>query len=140
MVSAASNNVLFVLPRKGVYEINRTGDIVWSFSWKDLGRHPHEPEILPSGNMVVVLRKPHRVVEIERKTKAILWEFSKSGVETIRDADRLPNGNTLIVERTKILEVTTAGKVVWQLRVRDVSGKKRDKTRWFYKAERIAPH
>ena len=59
---AVSNKVLCVVPRKGVYEINHTGDIVWSFSWEDLGRHSHEPEILPSGNMVVILRNPHHIL------------------------------------------------------------------------------
>ena len=118
-------------------EVDPPGSVVWSFDWGILGLHPHEPEILPNGNMLIALRIPHRVIEIDRETEAIVWEFEKTGVKVIRDADRLPNGNTLIVERTKILEVTPNGKVVWQLGVKGVTGEMKDKPRWFYKAERI---
>jgi phage terminase large subunit-like protein len=118
-------------------EVDPQGSVVWSFNWGSLGRHPHEPQVLPNGNLLIALRGPHRVVEIDRQTGAILWQFEKPTVKTIRDADRLPNGNTLIVERTKVLEVTSAGEVVWLLRVKGVTGEKRDKPRWLYKAERI---
>lgn len=119
-------------------EVDAQGSVIWSFSWKSLGKGPHEPEILPNGNMLIALRKPHRVMEINRETEAIVWEYRKSGLKTIRDADRLPNGNTLIVGRTEILEVTRDGEVVWQLGVKGVSRENKDKGRWFYKAERIA--
>jgi hypothetical protein len=118
-------------------EVDAQGSVVWSCSWKSLGKNPHEPEILPNGNMLIALRRPHRVMEINRETEDIVWEYRESGLKTIRDADRLPNGNTLIVGRTKVLEVTRDREVVWQLRVKGVSREKKDKGRWFYKAERI---
>lgn len=118
-------------------EVDPEGSVVWSFDWEFLGKNPHEPEIHPNGNMLIALRKPHRVIEIDRETGEIVWKFKKPEVQTIRDNDRLPNGNTLIVERTKILEVTSEGKVVWELGVKGVTGEKKDKPRWFYKAERI---
>jgi hypothetical protein len=62
-------------------------------------------------------------------------------MKVTRDADRLPNGNTLIVERIKIFEVTPEGEIVWRLNVRGVSGEKWDFEKFFYKAQRSGePH
>jgi hypothetical protein len=118
-------------------EVDRQGSVVWSFDWGILGKSPHEPEVLPNGNMLIALSGPRRVIEIDRNTGEIVWKFEKSGVRTIRDADRLPNGNTLIVESITVFEITPDGKVVWQLGVKGVTREMEDKPRWFYKAERI---
>ena len=126
-------------------EVDPQGKVVWFFDCGFLGKYPHEPEILPNGNMVIAIHCPppgcwDQIVEIERKTKEIVWRFTIPGMKVTRDADRLPNGNTLIVERIKIFEVTPEGEIVWRLRVRGVSGKKHDFEKFFYKAQRIAPH
>ena len=56
----------------------------------------------------------------------------------VRDANRLPNGNTLITGTTKIVEVTAGGKIVWQLTLKGVAFGERDvRGLGFYKAERI---
>ncbi len=55
---------------------------------------------------------PHRVLKLNRKTGSIVWQYENPGVQIIRDVDRLPNGNTLIQERTEILEVTSNGEIV----------------------------
>ena len=71
----------------------------------------------------------------------------------MRTVQRLPNGNTLLAERTKLLEVTPTGEVVWQVQLRGVGweemgrggrgGRGRGgaitppKHQWFYKAQRI---
>ena len=57
----------------------------------------------------------------------------------VRDANRLPNGNTLITGAIKIVEVTTEGKIVWQLTLKGVAfGWGGEAARFgFYKAERI---
>jgi hypothetical protein len=52
----------------------------------------------------------------------------------IRDADRLPNGNTLITLGTRVVEVTREGRIVWQLRVR---GEEKPGVGAFFQAERI---
>ncbi|NOZ77044.1 MAG: hypothetical protein GXO65_05115, partial [Euryarchaeota archaeon] len=131
-------------------EVDPQGSVVWSFDWGILGIEPHEPEVLPNGNILIALHgrpnsrviKP-RVVEVDRKTGEVVWQFGKPGLIGIRDADRLPNGNTLIAGGAlvhggpKILEVTPNGKVVWQLGVKGVTGGKEDHGKWFYKAERI---
>ena len=54
------------------------------------------------------------------------------------DANRLPNGNTLITGATKVIEVTPEGKIVWQLTLRGVTFDREDSSALgFYKAERI---
>jgi hypothetical protein len=118
-------------------EVNPKGSVVNSFSWKNYGRGPHRPTLLPNGNILVALRQPHRVIEVEPKSGRIVWQFAKSDVELIRDVDRLPNGNTLIVERTKILEVAPSEEIVWQLRMKTVGLGPRDKEQWLYTAQRI---
>ena len=42
--------------------------------------------------------------------KKIVWEFSEPHVS---DADRLPNGNTLMAG-TRAIEVTPAKKIIWE--------------------------
>ncbi|MFQ3319609.1 MAG: hypothetical protein ACI80F_001680 [Natronomonas sp.] len=59
-----------------------------------------------------------RVVEYAREdgewTRA--WVLRGGGLDEPRDADRLPNGNTLVVDRRgdRLLEVTPTGEVVWE--------------------------
>ncbi len=237
-----NDNVLFVLPRKGVYEINRKGDVVWSYldskishdadrlpngntlvvfgnddkmsdpqvkevnpkgeivwAWyardhfnkapyKDIydqgwthtnavTRLPngntlisprnfnflvevdprgsvvrtigegllegqHDPEALPNGNILLANhRRPHTAVEIDSNGK-IVWQRVMRDQSTwpVRDANRLPNGNTLITGTTKIIEVAREGEIVWQLALKDATFE-REKAAGlgFYKAERINP-
>jgi len=246
-----NNNILFVLPRRGVYEIDRTGRIVWSYltdkishdadrlangntifvfgasdqksdaqiievnqdgeivwTWhgKDHFDRPpfnniyndgwthtnavtrlpngntlisprnfnfvvevdpqgsvvstigegvfetqHDPQVLSNGNILVANqgRPPagfHQAVEIDPTTGKIVWQspaFEKWALP-VRDANRLPNGNTLITGSTKIVEVTPDGNIVWQLMLKgatfDVSteqGRKDASRLGFYKADRI---
>src|SRR4030043_1219535 len=242
--SLPNNNILFVLPLNGVYEISRSGDIVWSYmdskvshdadrlpngntlvafgggdrmndpqvkeinskgeivwAWyardhfnkppyKDIydegwthtnaaSRLPngntlisprnfnmlievdpggkvvrtigegifhrqHDPVMLPNGNILVANhQKPHRAIEVDPNTGKIVWqspEFERDAIP-VRDANRLPNGNTLVTGTTKIIEFTTEGEIVWQLNTKGVYfANQRDRPRLgFYKAERIAP-
>ncbi|MFC1992002.1 hypothetical protein ACFLVC_04715, partial [Chloroflexota bacterium] len=53
----------------------------------------------------------------------------------VRDANRLPNGNTLITGTTKIVEVTPEKETVWQLTLKGVTS---IGPRPFYKADRKA--
>ena len=54
-----------------------------------------------------------RVREIDRKTKTTVWEFEN--LKNPYDADRLPNGNTLIADTfgSRVLEIDRDGKIVW---------------------------
>jgi len=96
----------------------------------------HGLKVLPDGNLLLYdngkkERGYSRVVEYRldeaKKTARIAWQYD-GGVagrwQTLYwgDADRLPNGNTLInaatwaqEKRSRIFEVTRAGEVVWEM-------------------------
>lgn len=104
----------------------------------------HDPEVLPGGNMLIANhrippRGVHSAVEID-STGRVVWEYKMPDRSTwpVRDANRLPNGNTLITGTTKIVEVTPEGEIVWQLSLKGVAfGREEAAGRGFYKAERI---
>jgi len=132
-------------------EVDTGGNTVWSIDWVDLydgtfpvGYDPHEPEIHEANDhLLVCLQRtsPYQVVEIDRGTGDPVWEYDREGLRTTRDADRLPNGNTLIVgvlepdDESVIFEVTPQKEIVWQLKVKDTPAT--DSPGWFYKAQRI---
>jgi uncharacterized protein (UPF0248 family) len=131
-------------------EVNPSGDVVWTFDWSAFGErvNPHEPVILQNGNLLIALHgdSPYQAVEINRTTGETLWTYGNPHLRTTRDADRLPNGNTLLVgvlkglEESTILEVTPKGEVVWRLGIKDCPAMTRSGkpyAGWFYKAERI---
>ncbi|MDY6861556.1 MAG: aryl-sulfate sulfotransferase [Thermodesulfobacteriota bacterium] len=138
-------------------EVDSQGTVVWSFDWLKLydttdprGFDPHEPEIQPNGNLLVCLQwdTPYQIVEIDRVSGQPVWEYRHDGLRTCRDSDRLPNGNTLIVgvltggtdsdysdDESVIFEVTSAGEIVWQLKLKD--SPTGQTPGWFYRAQRI---
>ncbi|MGH8610465.1 MAG: arylsulfotransferase family protein [Gammaproteobacteria bacterium] len=106
----------------------------------------HDPDFLPNGNLLVFdnrtdtdqhhqvqhLTEPQafgysRVIEIEPATGRVIWEFAGSREKPFYSsingmAERLPNGNHLIVEPEagRVLEIagTTEPQVVWEYRNR----------------------
>jgi hypothetical protein len=60
-----------------------------------------------------------RVAEYTREDGEwnLTWSLVGGGLNEPRDADRLPNGNTLVSDRRgdRLLEVTPAGEVVWEV-------------------------
>jgi hypothetical protein len=133
-----------------VAEIGPDGRVVrdWTFRGKDKrtgvqtrgkikGERNHEPEILENGNMLVALRRPNRFVEFDRKTQEIVWSWSHPGggreLRTNREANRLPNGNTLGSAGNKLIEIAPDGTIVWQM-LAPAGGRNHRK---FHKAIRI---
>ena len=125
-------------------EVDAAGVVVWEFDWTSLdGEDPHEPEILPDDRLLICLQgdTPHQVVEIDRASGELAWEYYQAGLRTARDADRLPNGNTLIQavqgdgDVSVVFEVTPAGEIVWQLKLKDTPAER--SPGWFYKAQRV---
>ncbi|MFC1901218.1 aryl-sulfate sulfotransferase [Chloroflexota bacterium] len=102
---------------------------------------PHDPEILPNGNILMVSQYfPMRAIEMVPDTGEVVWEYAlpERMNYPVRDADRLPNGNILITGAIKITEVTPGGEVVWQLSMQGVTwGKGEGQGLGYYKAERI---
>src|SRR5215212_4248554 len=106
-----------------------TGEIIWK-----LGAPPlcgqHAPTPLANGNLLIFDNGPHRldhpipfsrIIEVELATKKIVWEYREKRESDffsprISNAQRLPNGNTLICEGDfgRLFEVTAGGEIVWE--------------------------
>ncbi|WP_137286644.1 aryl-sulfate sulfotransferase [Halorussus salinisoli] len=83
----------------------------------------HNPMYLESENgtptMLVADSENDRVVEYARNGSGEwtrTWSIGTRGLNWPRDADRLPNGNTLVVDTMhhRVFEVTPTGEIVWE--------------------------
>jgi len=146
-----------------VVEVDSKGSVIRTLG-QGLLLLQHDPSILPNGNLLAGSHRPwsplhssiesYAAVEIDLRTAEIVWKFEwprwwpllGSLSLGARSVKRLPNGNTLLQGGVRIVEVTPAGEIVWQLRLREEIEKEVLSTirsyqfRSFYKAERIAPH
>ena len=148
-VTRLSNGHTLISPRNFhvVVEVDPQGAVVRLIG-EGILKAQHDPEILANGNMLLANhgellkpRKPHRAIEIDSETGNIVWQsqgFPKKA-QPVRDADRLPNGNTLITGTTEIVEVTQELEVVWKLVLSTQNIDEANlRARGFYKAERIS--
>ncbi len=124
-----------------VVEVDPKGAVVRTIG-EGICYHPHDPEIQPNGNILVANHsEPNQAIELDPKTGKIVWKYTilDKNNSPVRDADRLPNGNTLITGTTKIIEVTSTGEIVWQFGLKGISFSGDDaQTLGFYKADRIS--
>ncbi len=130
-----------------VAEVDSVGSLVKKIG-EGIFYYQHDPHMLPNGNILAAGHRPPREIaaayksfpamEIDPNTGQVLWKYGGGlfDEQLPRDADRLPNGNTLITGTTKIIEVTPAGEIVWQLRLKQNIPRQEWPGRGFYKAER----
>lgn len=107
----------------------RTGKIIWKLGAPPLSGQ-HAPTPLANGNLLLFDNGPHRldhsmpfsrIIEIELATKKIVWKYQEKREceffsPRISNAQRLPNGNTLVCEGDfgRFFEVTVDGELVWE--------------------------
>ena len=120
MVSVRNmDEVVFIEPGEGVQE---------SWTLGEEGNHTilhgqHNPDYIPASNggpaVVVADSHNNRVVEYQRRDGEWIqtWAWQDARMQWTRDADRLPNGHTLIVDTNgdRVLEVNERGEVVWSV-------------------------
>jgi hypothetical protein len=122
LVSFRTNSTVAMINRQ-------TGAIYWKLGAPPLSGQ-HAPYILSNGNMLLFDNGPHRldntfpfsrVLEINPATKEIVWKYQDTPEWSfysprISNAQRLPNGNTLISEGFfgRLFEVTREGDTVWE--------------------------
>lgn len=88
----------------------------------DILNEQHNPVLLSQDPVTVLVAdsENNRVVEYEKTESGWkqTWSYG-TGLDWPRDADRLPNGNTLIVDsnNNRALEVTPGGDVVWKVKI-----------------------
>ena len=84
----------------------------------------HHASVLPNGHVLVFDNgrdRASRAVEVDPRSGAVAWEYTGPPGQPLRSrsqggAQRLANGNTLVVEsdRGRVVEVTPAGTIVWE--------------------------
>jgi len=144
-VTRLSNGNTFISLRNFnmVVEVDPKGEVVKTIG-EGILTEVHDPEILPNGNILGALplgMNPIQAIEIDSNSGAVVWQFRWPGEllpQGTRDANRLPNGNTLITGTTAIVEVTNNGEIVWQLTLTAAIPQEAMKGRGFYKADRIS--
>lgn len=90
----------------------------------DLLYEQHNPDYIPTHDggpsVLIADSENNRIIEFQRSNDnwSKAWVWSDSQMEWPRDADRLPNGNTLIADThsDRLLEVTPSDEIVWQVR------------------------
>ncbi|MFC6765174.1 arylsulfotransferase family protein [Natrinema soli] len=112
------DQVLFLEPGEGVIDN-------WTIG-KD-GEHStlyeqHNPDYIPESDggpaVAIADSENNRIVEYHRSSGGDweqAWEWQDSRIQWPRDADRLPNGNTLITDThgNRVLEINQQGDIVW---------------------------
>ncbi|WP_338740790.1 hypothetical protein [Haloplanus salilacus] len=126
LVSVRNANQLLVLEHgEGVVEVineDPDGDTDDPTGDPSVLYHQHNPQWLGDGAVLVADSENHRVVELHRTDSGDwepAWVLEGAGGQKFdwpRDADRLPNGNTLITDtrNARLVEVNESGRVVWE--------------------------
>lgn len=117
LLSVRELNLVLVLDPK-------TTKVRWTFGPRVLQRQ-HQPSLLESGNVLIfdngTFSRRSRVLEVRPDSRQVVWSYQANPPQAffspIRGgAQRLPNGNTLIVEseRGRVFEVTREARLVWE--------------------------
>ena len=102
-----------------VVEVDPQGQVVWTFGPLVL-KHQHCAWVLNSGNLLVSDNGNAWIIEVDRATQQIVWEYAGGlNFPTQGCAYRLPSGNTLITDSAnlRVLDVTPEKQVAWMLKV-----------------------
>lgn len=131
--------------RPMVFEVDASGAVIWRYT--DL-YDPFHATRLPNGNTLIAENQACRVIEVRSSDydpgapndgydpSSVVWSYGVLGelasdhgyaepyLQWPKYAQRLPNGNTLIVDEAahRVLEVTPAKTVTWSYGVPGVSG------------------
>lgn len=128
-IDAVDNGSAFLVSPRNFDRVmlidRKTKRVRWTLGEEDnydILNEQHNPVLLSQDPVTVLVADSEndRVVEYE-KTKSgwkRTWSYG-TGLDWPRDADRLPNGNTLIVDsnNNRALEVTPGGDVVWKVEI-----------------------
>ena len=117
-------------PTSTVIRISRqTGKIVWKLGAPTVSGQ-HAPTRLANGHVLIFDNGVHRlddsmpfsrVIEVDPRTNEIVWKYQDRPAwnffsPRMSNAQRLPNGNTLVCESSfgRFFEVTREGEIVWE--------------------------
>ncbi len=141
-VSRLENGNTLISPRNFNFlvEVDPSGEVLRHIG-EGVFHKQHDPLVLSGGNILVANHgRTHAAVELNPDSGEVVWAYVDydSSNKPVRDANRLPNGNTLITGTMRIFEVTPEGEVVWRMRLKGVSFSKDEIRNYgFYKADRF---
>lgn len=115
------DQVVFIKPGRGLLKNQTLG----AENKHSVLYEQHNPDYIPpseSGPAVVVAdSQNNRIVEYQRKgtTWTRTWIWQDARMQWPRDADRLPNGHTLIADSNgnRVFEVNQEGDIVWHVNI-----------------------
>jgi outer membrane protein assembly factor BamB len=121
-----TNKGTYIVAHEGdqcVREYDGDGKVVWEYP---VGSQLYSAVRLENGNTLIGTGNGHRVIEVS-PDKQIVWQVAERELPGVQLAwitmvDRLPNGNTWIVnchagaENPQVVEVSPDKKVVWSFR------------------------
>jgi hypothetical protein len=116
-------------PDNRVILVDRSGEIVWQygkFGVTGFGRNelsaPVQNTYLPNGDVLITDQGNQRVIEVERRSKTIVWQYGTTGVagsgpnqlQDPNSAELLDNGHVLIADENndRAIEVNRAHQIV----------------------------
>lgn len=109
-----------------VIVVNQDGHIVWQYGQAGVtGSGPNELNVpvfalqLPNRNIMVVDQANERVIEINRFSKKIVFQYGGPTAGLLNNpnsVEQLPNGHLLIADENnnRVIEITRAGQIVWE--------------------------
>lgn len=95
--------------------------VIWHWGQGEVSG-PHDAQVLDNGNILIfdngVSKKRSRVIELDPIARKIVWQWDPGNFFTLARGSnqRLPNGNTLIVDSDsgRAVEVAPNGEIVWE--------------------------
>jgi hypothetical protein len=110
-----------------VIVVDKDGHIVWQYGQAGVtGSGPNQLNIpvfaiqLPNRNILIVEQGNNRVIEVDRFSKKIVWEYGPTSgpgaLNNPNSAELLPNGHLLIADENnnRVIEILRTGQIVWQ--------------------------
>lgn len=98
---------------------NNPDNIVWwygDYRNESMVSRQHNPDYLSNGNIIIADSLRDRIVEINRTTKQIVWQYDE-GLRWPRDADEIGPDRLLITDsfNNRVIEINkTSKEIIWQ--------------------------
>lgn len=129
-VTRAGHVIMSLRTTSGIVAVERAhGNVVWHIPHPIVSQQ-HAPVEMPNGTILLFdngnirpgVTSPHsRAIEVDPWKQSVTWEYADPVrpaffAPFMGNADRLPNGNTLVTESPfgRLFEVTSDGHMVWE--------------------------
>ena len=121
-LSAATGHRLITQGNGKLAIVEKDGEISWEMKWGGI----HDIHVLKNGH-IMVQQNMKKVVEIDPKTKEIVWSYDSAASEDnkgkrieVHAFQPLENGNVMIAESGagRIIEVNREGAIVKQIKLK----------------------